>query len=363
MKKPIAIFWYTTSAFLTGCGGDASEVTPTPVALVELQAAQTRSLSETVAAYGTTEFAAADVTTIAAQVESQVTELFVTSGSNVKKGQALLRLAPSAVTRLEVDKSRRDAAVANAEHERVQRLRAVGLATESDLQLAASAAATLAQLRDSLAARVGPGNRLTVRAPRAGIVDTLTVQPGDVLAPGSVAVRIAVVDFLQVRLGIEPHDANKIAPGQQVRVTPLAAGVTTVMATIGGIDRRVDSATQLIAALVRLPKGSGFLPGAVVHADIVVSQHSGAIVIPRAALLYAGDHPFLFVASNGVAHRRDVTVGVQDGESIEVTSGLRAGESIVVVGNTVLGDGMAIRTADDNRTVPGDRSQPKNANK
>lgn len=361
MKKPIAIFWYSTSAFLTGCGGDASEVTPTPVALVALQAAQTRSLSETLAAYGTTEFAAADVTTIAAQVESQVTELFVTSGSNVKKGQALLRLAPSAVTRLEVDKSRRDAAVAIAEHERVQRLRAVGLATESDLQLAASAAATLTQLRNSLAARAGPGNRLTLRAPRSGIIDTLTVQPGDVLVPGSVAVRIAVADSLQVRLGIEPQDANKIAPGQQVRVTPLGAGVTTVMATIGSIDRRVDPATRLIAALVRLPKSSGLLPGAVVHADIVVSRHTSAIVIPRAALLYAGDQPFLFVATNGVAHRRDVTAGLQDGESIEITSGLRAGESIVVVGNTVLEDGIAIRTAGDARAASAETRPPENA--
>lgn len=352
MKNVTAIVLYATSAFLTGCGGNAPEETPPPIALVELQAAQMRSVSETVAAYGTTEFAAADVTTITVQVESQVTDLFVTSGSDVRKGQALLRLAPSAVTRLDVDKSRRDAAVAIAEHERVQRLRAVGLATESDLQLAASAAATLTQLRNSLAARAGPGNRLTLRAPRAGIVDTLTVQPGDMLVPGSVAVRIAVADSLQVRLGIEPHDANKIAAGQPVRVTPLTAGAETVMATIGGIDRRVDAATRLIAALVRLPKGSGLLPGAVVHADIVVSRHPSAIVIPRAALLFAGEKPFLFIATKGIAHRREVTTGVQDGESIEITSGLRAGESIVVVGNTVLSDGMAIRTAAATRAVP-----------
>jgi RND family efflux transporter MFP subunit len=332
----------TATLCIVGCGTPAPPAPP--VALVELQSAVTRTMSESLSAYGTTEFAAADAADVAVQVESQVTALLVTSGSEVKAGQPLLRLAPSAATRLDYEKARRDAEVAVAERERQQRLRSAGLATEADLQSAVSAAASAVATRDSLEARVGPGEVRTLRAPRAGIVDTLTVQPGEVLAPGAIAVRVAAPDALQVRLGVEPKDAGRIAVGQQVRVAALTPGAPSVQAQVSGVDRRVDPLTRLIAALVRLPRGSGFLPGQALRAEIIVAQRSGTLAVPRAALLYSGEHPYLFVADHSKALRRDVTTGVRDGDEVEISAGLRPGEQVIVSGNSVLEHGMAIRT-------------------
>lgn len=332
---------------LAGCGGNAPEAAPpAPVALVEVQPAATRTLRETLSAYGTTEFATADAVTLAVQVESQVAALLVTPGAEVKRGQTLLRLAPSPMTRLDFDKSRRDADVAAAERERLQRLRSQGLATESELQTAVNAAATAAALRDSLAARVGPGGVQTLYAPRDGIVDVLNVRPGDVLAPGAVAVRIAAPDALQVRLGVEPEDTHLVAAGQPVRLAPLNPGAATVTAAVSGIDRRVDPQTHLAAALVRLPAGSGLLPGAALRAEIVVATRGNAVAVPRAALLYAGEQPYVFVvtATGDKVQRREVKTGTHDGDDVEITDGLKAGEPVVVSGNVVLEDGMTIRT-------------------
>ena len=79
---------------LAGCGGSAPEgAPPAPVALVELQPAAAHTVNEILTAYGTAEFVAADATTIAVAVESRVTELLVTAGAEVKRGQALLLLS------------------------------------------------------------------------------------------------------------------------------------------------------------------------------------------------------------------------------------------------------------------------------
>ncbi len=217
MKNIIADL-LTLSALLaiSGCSGTATEAPTAPVALVELQPATLQTLKDTLSAYGTTEFANADASTLTVQVESQVAKLLVTSGAEVKRGQALLLLIPSATTRLDVGKARRDADAAATERERMKRLRSEGLATESDLQMAVNAASSAAALRDSLGLRVGQAAQLTLRAPRDGIVDTLSVQPGDVLAPGTVAARIASPDSLQVRLGVEPQDSARVAAGQAV---------------------------------------------------------------------------------------------------------------------------------------------------
>lgn len=336
---------FVASIGVVGCSGGPPDAPPAaPAALVEVRAASQRTLGQTLRAYGTTEFDAASAQTLAVQAEMQVTDLLVTVGADVKRGQALLKLAPSRTTGLELGRARRDADVAMAERTRIQRLRADGLATEAEFLAATNAADTAIALRDSLSARIGPEGRLTLHAARDGVVESLAVQPGDVLSPGAVAVKVAAPDALQVRLGVEPGDARRVTVGQSVRLVPLKPGASDVRAVISGIDRRVDAQTRLIAALVRLPPRSGLLPGEALRADIVVATHTDVVTVPRAALLYAGDQPYLFVAEGAKAQRRDVKIGVQDGDVVEIVAGVKAGEQVVVAGNSVLEDGMGIRT-------------------
>lgn len=343
----IALILSTVTLSVAGCSGrDSGTDGPPakPVALVETQPALRQTLRETLRVYGTTEFSTAEAVTVAVQVESQVSQLLVTVGDEVKRGQALLRLVPSPLTQLDLGKARRDADLALAERERMARLRRAGLATESDLLTAANAAATAVAMRDSLGARVGPAALLTVRASRDGIVDLLTVQPGEVLTPGAVVLRIAAPDALQVRLGIEPQDANRVAAGQAVHLAPLMPGAVTVTAVVSSTDHRIDPLTRLTAALVHLPPGSGLLPGAVLRAEIEVAQHLDAVTAPRSALLYAGEQAYLFVADGDHARRREIKTGVQDGEMVEIAAGLAAGEALIIAGNAVLEDGMLIRS-------------------
>lgn len=332
---------------VAGCSGrdNAAYARPSkPVALVEVQPAERHTLSEILRVYGTTEFSSADAVTMSVQVESQVSQLLVTLGDEVKRGQALLQLVPSPLTRLEWGKAQRDADLAAAERDRMRRLRGEGLATESDLLTAVNAAATTAAIRDSLGARVGPAELLTLRAARDGIVDLLTVQPGEVLAPGAIAVRIAAPDSLQVRLGIQPEEANLVVAGQTVHLASLVPEAASVTAVIASTDLRIDPLTHLIAALVYLPPHSGVLPGAVLRAEIVIAQHVDAVAVPRTALLYTGEQAYLFVADGNQARRRAIKTGIQEGEAVEITTGLALGEPVIVAGNSVLEDGMTVRT-------------------
>jgi RND family efflux transporter MFP subunit len=330
---------------LSGCrAASDSEEASAPVALVELQPVTRANMSETLSAYGTTEFAAAGTANLAVQLESRVDRLLVTAGTPVRKGQDLLILTPTAATRLDLDKARRDALAAAVERERLQRLRADGLATASELQLAVSNAVNATALRDSLASRAGAGARLHVRAPFAGVVDALTAQPGDVLAAGAVAVRIAAPDALQVRLGLDPTDARRIAVGAPVRLQSLTAGDAPVVAAIASLDRRIDPQSGRVAALVRLPRKSALLAGAPVKADITVAQHANALVVPRAALLYDGAKPYVYTARNHKAFRHDVRAGIETAEQAEILQGLADSDLIVVAGNAELQEGMALRT-------------------
>ncbi len=340
-----------TTAFLlsvAACSHQAAVATPpAPVAVVELQAAVTRPMQDNYTAYGTVDFSPTLSSTVPVAVESQVALLLTRAGAQVKRGDPLMQLVPSPATRLELDKAQGDAALADSDVGRLRRLRSEGLATESELQTAINAAATTTHLRDSLAARVGPGHQQILRAPRDGIVDSLAVQPGDVLAAGSVAARISSGETLLVRLGIEAADISRIAIGQTVRLTTLALSPVTVVSKIDGVDQRIDALTRQATAIAHIKPVIGLLPGAALRGDIAIATHTTAVAVPRAALVFADTAdtaPLLFVAVAGKAQRRAVKTGIRDSAWVEISDGLNAGEVVVTAGNAVLEDGMAIRT-------------------
>jgi len=49
------------------------------------------------------------------------------------------------------------------------------------------------------------------------------------------------------------------------------------------------------------------------------------------------------VSAGGTAHRRDVKIGADGADRIEISDGLKAGEQVIVDGAAALDDGMAVR--------------------
>jgi multidrug efflux pump subunit AcrA (membrane-fusion protein) len=107
----------------------------------------------------------------------------------------------------------------------------------------------------------------------------------------------------------------------------------------------VDPQTRLASAVAQPESISSLVPGSAVRARIVIAAHTNALTVPRAAVLYTDEQPFVFVAEGGKARRRPVTTGLVDDTRIEILKGLKAGESVVVGGNYELDDGMAVQLA------------------
>jgi membrane fusion protein (multidrug efflux system) len=118
------------------------------------------------------------------------------------------------------------------------------------------------------------------------------------------------------------------------------------------VDPRADPQTRQASVLAVLPAGAGFTPGESIRGDIAVGEQAAAPTAPRQALLYDGDRPYLFVTTAGAAHRRDVEVGVEQGDRVQIRSGVRAGERVVVDGGSALSDGMAVREQGAQRSAP-----------
>ena len=88
--------------------------------------------------------------------------------------------------------------------------------------------------------------------------------------------------------------------------------------------------------------------GAPVEAQIVTASVPDAIAIPATALFqdtgYGRYHVFV-VSADGTAHRVDVTIGIHEGDDVQVRSGLRVGDEVITSGGYAISDGLKVRVA------------------
>jgi RND family efflux transporter MFP subunit len=326
---------------LAGCGRHAaSDEDPKPTAQVTTAAVTAGSIADTVTAYGAAEVTPQGERTLIAPVEAVLARVVAAPGVIVRAGDAVVVLTASPATKLDIEKTAHDAAVAQAAYARALRLRATGLDSDADVETARAAAATAGEASANLQSR--SGGALTLRAPIGGVVESVALAPGDQAAAGAAVAKIGDASALRVRLGVEPAAAASIRVGALVRLATTAGGQDRV-SQVSGVDPRLDALTRLASVSVLAPPGSGFSPGQPLKGTVVLRERTGVLIVPRAALLYEGEEPYVFVISGGAAHRKPVKLGALDADHVEVVSGVAAGDRVAVDGAAALEDGMAAR--------------------
>lgn len=201
------------------------------------------------------------------------------------------------------------------------------------------------------AATGAKGAATAVRAPASGRVLRIPERSARVVAPGMPIMEIGDPSALEVAADVLSSDAASIRPGQLVtlrgwggaplfgRVRLVEPSARTRISALGVEEQRLNVVIDVPDAPAAL--GDGYR----LEASIAVWQGSNVLTVPASALVRAGDHWQLFVAENGRAQRRDVTIGHIGGGGAEVLKGLRAGDRVIVFPPDDIENGVRIRAA------------------
>ena len=105
----------------------------------------------------------------------------------------------------------------------------------------------------------------------------------------------------------------------------------------------VDQTTGLFAvkSCVNTPDDS-LLTGSTVKVTAETYSQADAILIPYDAVYYDDSQPYVYVAVNGVAQRRDVETGIFDMDTITVLSGLTTQEQLITSWSANLREGAEV---------------------
>ena len=107
----------------------------------------------------------------------------------------------------------------------------------------------------------------------------------------------------------------------------------------------VDPQSGLLSVRITVNNPDGILKvGAFASADIVVNTNLRSIVVPKSAVVTREDKSVVFVVTkDNKAHERDVTVGVEQGSSVQILKGIGAGDRVISLGQYELTDGAEVR--------------------
>jgi membrane fusion protein (multidrug efflux system) len=275
------------------------------------------------------------------EAEGRVARLLAEEGDWIQKGQALVVLHRDDAE-IALKKSQVREANAILGYERGEKMNEQGLISQVDFDKLrmerdlASQEVAEAQLRLS---------KTTIRAPFSGRITLRSVEAGQHVRPGDSLFKVADFDPLIAAIHLPEKDVLALKTGRTARITLKADEAVRFNGRIRQISPVVDLSTGTVKVTVEAlrPFPTSVRPGGFVTIDIVRETRPGALLLPRQAVLRELQTAHVFVAKNGLAEKRTVTLGLEEGERVEIRGGVAAGEKVIVAGQGSLRHGSPVR--------------------
>jgi len=318
--------------------GDAEDGDGKPPIPVETAAVATGEVSSYLSS--TANLVAENEVKVLAEWEGRLAQLHVEEGQRIAAGEILAQLADDDAE-IGLEKAEVRAANARLAYERAQRLEDQGLMAREAFDRTAVdhriAQQELEEARWKL-------EKTRIRAPFGGRVTERFVQLGQHVRPGDELFTVADFDPLVARVYLPEKDVLALAEGRPVRITLKADEAIAFAGRIRQISPVVDTSTGTVKVTVEaVSPPPQVRPGAFVQVDVVRETREAALLVPKDALVRELQKAYVFVARDGVAEKRQLGLGIEEGGRVEALSGVEAGERVIVAGQGGLKDGAPIK--------------------
>jgi len=322
---------------------------------VEVVPVQARPVEYLVSAVGSVE--AFERIQVTARVAGVVEKVAFREGDSVSEGKPLLEIEPARF-RLQAASARAalrkaEAAQADAQAGLVRRESAnaqnPGLIPAEDVETfrtkALAGDADVAEKKIALDRANLDLKDAYVRAPKAGVIQTRSVETGQFVQPGTVLATLIRRDPLLLRFQVPEGEASRIKPGltAKFKVRELDR---TFASRIVHVAEAADAKTRMVAMTAEIddPERASLRPGAFAEVTVQIGETHAAPVIAQTAVRPSEKGFLAFVVEDGIARERVLTLGLRTVDGmVEVRSGVKPGEPLVVRGAEALRDGAPVK--------------------
>ena len=288
--------WLLVSVVLSACKKEETPVTYQAVPVERRDIVVSAQASGTVQPDTTVE--------VKSKASGEILELAVETGQVVKRGALMVRVDPriprNAVAQAQADLEVAQARLTNASSQkrRADELFKSQSITEQEHEQAlldyANANAEVIRARVAVDNARDQLDDTNVRAPINGTIIEKQVERGQVISSptndvggGTVLLKMADLNLVQVRTLVDETDIGKIQPGQRATVTVEAFPSRPFSGTVLKIEpqAQTEQNVTMFPVLVRIDNKEGLLrPGMNAEVEVHVGRRDDVLTVPNAAL-------------------------------------------------------------------------------
>jgi membrane fusion protein, multidrug efflux system len=282
-------------------------------------------------------------TPVFAKIAGYLKEIRVDKGDRVRKGQVLATLESPEL----------DEQVADAEHylwlQSVTNTRNQGLVLKHGIsqQIADNSRGAMMQARDNYRQLRALQAYEVITAPFDGIVTARYVDPGVLVAQtitptrtyllshinetASPLVSLATLSPVRVYASAPQNVANFIDDGTPAVISVVQRPGKDISAQVARHPQALDPATRMMLVEVDLPNSdSALYPGMYGTMSLTVKVPTSAPLVPDDELIFRDGKVLVPLVRNSVVHLAPVTLGFDNGYSVEATSGIAMDDLIAL---------------------------------
>ncbi|GAB4185517.1 MAG: efflux RND transporter periplasmic adaptor subunit [Wenzhouxiangellaceae bacterium] len=278
--------------------------------------------------------------TVVAKTTGVVLEILAEEGDSVSAGQIIARLEQDQYA-LEAERARANLERLENELERATELHKRQLMSADEYErarfdtAAQRAAYNLAKLEL---------DRTEIRAPISGVISERLVKVGNLITQHEPVFRIDDFSPLWAILHVPERELNTLQQGQPVALNLDAYPAEQFSGRVLRISPVVDPATGTFKVTAEISDETGRIkPGLFGRVQIIYDRRDNVPVVSKGAVLSEDGRNAVFVlAADNTVQRREITLGYEQNDVVEVIDGLTPGDRVVTAGKGSLRDGATV---------------------
>jgi RND family efflux transporter MFP subunit len=282
--------------------------------------------------------------TIIPKLPGEVTNVYVSMGDQVIKGASLFTLDDSQIKSAYTQVN--DVYLnAKSNYERLLTLFNEGAISKQQMEGAKlqyeTSGQNLIMAKDSL-------SNANVTSPISGYVTSVNVAVGGMASQAMPAVTISNIDIVQIKSTVSENLINRIKVDDKVNVKISSIGEKPFTGTITALSPSPATGSLTYPLIVTLDNTDKLIkPGMSAEIVITSERKENAIVIPSGAVMIKGGKTVVAVVdSTNKVTIKDVVLGIDNGNIVEILEGLKVGENVVTTGQQYLNDNSVINIID-----------------
>lgn len=276
-----------------------------------------------------------------------LTNVYVTEGQNVTKGQVLARIDDGGLSQ-QLAQLKIQANLAKTTFERQQRLWDQKIGSEIQYLQAKSSYESQQEAINQLQQQI---NKTTVRAPFNGTIDDVITEKGSVVGAGQTPLmQIVNLDNMYIETDVPESYVSDVTKGKDVTVEfpVLGKSLDTKIRQAGDV---INPANRTFKVEIGVPnKDKNIKPNLTARLKINDYTNEKAILVPQSIISENADgEQYVYAVKDkkengeGVVSKIIIKTGKTQGDVIEVLEGIQNGAELILEGARSVKDGQTVK--------------------